>query len=254
MLWNREPALWVIIDAKEPLDAYRSGERVIAELRKAMHRVDEKLLRRYALGFLTTYVLIVSVVQGKSLTAQAWRVFLPGLLVSDDENPPLLFPQSLPPDTLSSLGIEAWALSQVEAAKQGWESTVELSLLTAHLRDIQRLPPFEEEELVRPYIDQIVARINTVLQEVLYTEKALIDTWNSLPPSELPQRPALKQAMHHLRELHLSVLPTADFQDEVEMRQERVAEWAQRLEKGREDAYLIYLLSATDALDEKKVI
>lgn len=252
--WHREPALWITVDANVPLDAYRSGERVIAVLRKVVHRMNEKLLRRYALGFLTTYTLIVPIVQGKSLTAQAWRAFLPGLLVGDDESPPLLFPQLLPPDTLSSLGIEMWALPQAETARQGWEKTVELSLLTAHLRDIQRLPPFEEEELIRPYTDQIVARINTVLQEVLYTEKALIDRWNSLSPSEIPQRLALAQAMHHLSELHLSVLPTADFQGEVEMRQERVSEWAQRLEKGREDAYLIYLLSATNALDEKKVI
>jgi len=255
--WNREPALWITVDAKEPLDAYRSGERVIAVLRKAMHRVNEKLLRRYALGFLTTCALIVPVVQGKSLTAQAWRVFLPGLLVSDDESLPLLVPQSLPPDTLSSLGIEVWALPQVEAAKQGWERTVELSLLTAHLRDIQRLPPFEDEqerELIRPYIDQIVARVNTALQEVLHTEKALVDRWNSLSPTELSQRPAFAQAMHHLSELHLSVLPTADFQGEVEMRLERVAEWAQRLEKGRENAFLIYLFSVADVLDEKKVV
>ncbi len=254
MPWNREPALWITVDAKEPLDAYSSGEHVIAVLRKAIHRVNEKLLRRYALGFLTASALIVPVVQGKSLTAQAWRVFLPGLLASDDESPPLLFPQSLPPDMLASLDIKVWVLPQVEAVKQGWEKTVELSLLTAHLRDIQRLPFFEDEELIRSYIDQIVARINTVLQEVLHTEKALIDRWNSLSPTELSQRPALAQALHHLSELHLSVLPTADFQGEVEMRLERVAEWAQRLEKGREDAFLIYLLSAVDELNEKKVI
>lgn len=60
--------------------------------------------------------------------------------------------------------------------------------------------------------------------------------------------------MHHLSELHLSVLPMADFQGEVEIRLERVAEWTQRLEKGRENAFLVYLLSATEALDEKKVI
>lgn len=82
-----------------------------------MHRVNEKPLCRYALGFLTTYVLIVPVVQGKSLTAQAWCVFLPDL-INDDESQPLLVAQSLPPDTLSSLGIEVWALPQVEAAKQ----------------------------------------------------------------------------------------------------------------------------------------
>ncbi len=58
--------------------------------------------------------------------------------------------------------------------------------------------------------------------------------------------------MYHLSELHLSVLPSAGFQSEVEIRLERVAEWAQRLEKGRENAFLIYLLSAADALDEKK--
>jgi len=46
----------------------------------------------------------------------------------------------------------------------------------------------------------------------------------------------------------------ADFQGEVEIRLERVAEWTQRLEKGRENAFLVYLLSATEALDEKKVI
>lgn len=177
--------------------------------------------------------------------------------VSDDESPPLLVPQSLPPDTLSSLSIEVWVLPQVEAAKQGWERTVELSWLTAHLRDNQRLPPFENEqerELIRPYIDQIVARITTALQDVLHTEKALIDRWNSLSPTELSQRPAFAQAMRHLSELHSSVLPTADFQSEVEMRQERVAEWAQRLEKGRENAFLIYLFSATEVLHENKVI
>lgn len=101
---------------------------------------------------------------------------------------------------------------------------MELSLLTAHLRDIQRLSSFEDEELIRPYIDQIVARINIVLQEVLHTEKALIDRWNSLSPAKQPQRSALASAMHHLSELHLSFLPMADFQGEVEIRLERVAE------------------------------
>ncbi|HEY4036381.1 MAG TPA: hypothetical protein VGL94_20685 [Ktedonobacteraceae bacterium] len=254
--WNHQPTLWLTVDTKQPIDAYRSGEFVIAAMHRATHTVKDMLIRRYALNFPYTNVLIVPLIQGKSLTSQAWRVFLPGLLVSDsNESQAPLFPQLLPPSLLGLLNIETWVLPQIEVAKQLWENLVVLSLLAAHLRDIQKLPSqLNEQEVayIQPHIDRTSARISNTLQLVLNAETVLAERWETLSPEELTYQPSIVQARKLLCELHTCVLPSAGFQGEVKMRLDEVAEWAQRLETGREHAFFIYLFYATDVLKEEK--
>jgi hypothetical protein len=256
--WDHQPTLWLTVNAKQPIGAYRSGELVIAAMYKATHSVKDMLIRRYALNFPYTKALIVPLVQGKSLTSQAWCVFLPGLLASDsNENQASLFPQILSPNLLTSLNIETWVLPQIEAAKQLWESSVELSLLAAHLRDIQKLPSqLNEQEVsyIQPHIDWTSTRISNTLSLVLNAEIALAERWKILSSEELAHRPSIMQASNFLRELHTCVLPSEGFQNKLNMRLDEVAEWAQRLETGREHAFLIYLLCATDVLKGEQMI
>jgi hypothetical protein len=257
--WDHQPTLWLTVDTKQPIDAYRSGELVIAALHRATHTVKDMLIRRYALDFPYTNVLIVPLIQGKSLTSQAWRVFLPELLVKGDsnENQAPLFPEILPPHVLALLNIEAWVLPQIEVAKRLWVNTVDLSLLAAHLRDIQKLPSQlneQEVEYIQPHINRMAARIGNTLQLVLNAETALDQRWKVLSPDDWNHRPNIAQARNLLSELHTCVLPSADFHGELAMRLDEIAEWTQRLETGRERAFLVYLLCVADVLKEEKII
>jgi hypothetical protein len=254
--WDQQPTLWLTVDTQRVEDMYSAGELLAAKINKAIHRVKDKLLRRYALNLPYTNVFIVPLVQGKSLISQAWCLFLPELLIKDDADEQIaLVIQSLSLNLLEILGIETWVLPQINVAKQLWESSVELSLLCAHLRDIQKFPlelNEQETEYARSYLDQTFMRISKMLLLVLEMEESLRERWQVLSPEDLADQPNIVQAIHLLQDLHTYVMPSADFQGELEMPLSEVVEWTQRLEVGQTYTFLIFLLCATDILEKIK--
>jgi hypothetical protein len=73
---------------------------------------------------------------------------------------------------------------------------------------------------------------------------------NELSPSDYATHPNLA-AIEALKALHDMVLPASDFQGQVSMNLEGIVAWANRLETGKQYAFLVYLSCVSDIVNIK---
>jgi hypothetical protein len=149
------------------------------------------------------------------------------------------------------LRLTTWAEPRLEVAHKLIASVSKLSLFAAHLRDFARLPDLDEQgqKEFQDYIQRLVAPMNEALQLVLDTEVEIGNFFGEFSPSDYENRPNLVDVVQALQALHNQVLPTSDFQGQVSMDLEGMVEWANRLETGKQYAFLAYLFWASDILN-----
>jgi hypothetical protein len=253
LLWDDQPALWIIIDGKDAVDVYNCADEVIVAIRAAISKVEATELRRYVLDFHWRHLVIVPLIRGKYLTPTAWRIFVPSLLSEEDFDKWQLAHHTIPSDAFTQLGFSTWTIPQLEIATNFLQGTVMLSQLTTHIRDLKELPDLDDrgEEQLQTYISRLSSHMSEAFQLFLDSASKILDEFNNLPDSEKEYRPNLIAAVQAISEMHQNILPTSDFQGETVMTLEDLFEWADRLEQGQEYAVFIWLNWVTDVLDNE---
>lgn len=258
ILWENNPALWLQIDGRYPIDVYNSLEQVFAAIPQAVQRVDNRELGNFAAQLRWNYVVIVPLVRGKCLDATAWHVSLP-VLLSNKETNELgwwnLVQQPIPQDAWAKLGLEIWKAPQFEFALRFLNSTAELSLLAAHIGDFERLPELDNLglELLQSHIHSVSAKMANAFEASQKAAADLINIFEKVSETEYDHRPNLMAAMQALNDGWNNVSPVSDFNGKVTLDLEELVEWAKRLENAREKAFMVYLFWVADVLDEMDV-
>lgn len=258
ILWENNPALWLQIDGRYPIDVYNSLEQVFAAIPQAVQRVDNRELGNFAAQLRWNYVVIVPLVRGKCLDATAWHVSLP-VLLSNKETSELgwwnLVQQPIPQDAWAKLGLEIWKVPQFEFALRFLNSTAELSLLAAHIGDFERLPELDKLglELLQSHIHSVSAKMANAFEASQKAAADLINIFEKVSETEYDHRPNLMAAMQALNDGWNNVSPVSDFNGKVTLDLEELVEWAKRLESAREKAFMVYLFWVADVLDEMDV-
>jgi len=255
--WDDQPALWLTVDARQPLDTYASLSAIFEAVRQAVRKVRASDFRRYILDLHWPYVVIVPLVRGKYANPAAWRIILPTIL--EGENQELKWwnyaLHQIPPDALGELKIEPWDLPQLEVAAKLQQSTSMLFHAAGHIRDFRRLPDLDDQGLVQlqSYINRLNKYSSEALQTVFDAEAEMAAAFNRVPEAELEGRPALVDSARALVELHKSVQPTKDFENSVAMGLEELIEWASRLEQAPLQALAASSAWMADMLDQAGV-
>ncbi|MCY7385042.1 MAG: hypothetical protein LH628_21170 [Microcoleus sp. CAN_BIN18] len=253
-LWGEERGLWIKIDGENPIDVYKSLESVLTAIHQVFLELKNKDLRHHVIDLNWPFVVIIPLVKGKSLNATAWRISLT-VLLSNDEQLELkwwnLVPHPIPPDALTELKLTTWAEPRLEVAHKLIASVSQLSLFAAHIRDFERLPDLDEqgEKEFQEYIQRLVAPMSEALQLVLDTEVEILKILGEFSPYDYENSPNLATVVEALQALHNQVLPTANFQGQVTMDLKGIVEWANRLETGKQYAFLAYLFWTSDIVN-----
>jgi len=256
VLWEGEPALWVQVDGDTPIEVYTAIEAIVAAIRQAIIAIPQSELRRYAIDFTWSTILVVPLVKGKSLASQTWR--FSSIMFSVDPNSDLgawhFVPIPIPTNALSQLALSTWTHPRLDTAQRFIGAISGLSLLTSHLRDFERLPELDDQghALLQQYIHQCAVQLNECFQAVLDAETELLNYYSQLPPQDLVHRPNLTTAIQALVELHEQILPANDHQTdgriELPMSLAEFADWANRLEPIQNLTFFIYLHWVSDVL------
>jgi hypothetical protein len=252
--WENQPTLWIAFDIPNPVNLYTAFEAVLSSLRGAMGVVESNELKRFALDFWWPTIAIVPLTKGKSLSKTAWKfttnVFLSG---STSEGYAwwdyVQYP--VPPENWDSLKLQMWEHPRLELADQFQNAVAVLSLLIAHLCDLDRLPEVDEEgkELLQDYISDLSGDVSGAFQQVLDRMAEMVNYFNSLVPEERERHPALITAMQALVEMRENIMPDEHFDGELKMDLASAREWMQRLETARGQAEFVRLYWAADVLD-----
>jgi len=255
VLWRQERTLWIKIDGENTVEVYNSLESVLTAIWQAFLEVKNKDLRHHVIDLNWPFVAIVPLVKGKSLNATAWHINLT-VLLSNEEQLELkwwnLAPHFIPPDALTELRLMTWTEPRLVIGNKLVACVSQLSLLAAHIRDFERLPDLDEQgqEEFQQYIQRPAALMNEAFQLVLDTEVEIGNSFKEFSPSDYENRPNLATVVEALQALHNQVLPTSDFQGEVAMDLKGIVEWANRLETGKQYAFIAYLFWVSDLLDK----
>jgi hypothetical protein len=260
VLWEAEPALWLQVDGETPIEVYNAVEAIVGAIRQAIIAVPQSELRRYAIDFTWSTILVVPLIQGKSIASQTWR--FSSIMFSVDPNSDLghwhFVPVPVPADVLSQLGLSAWMHPRLDIAQQFMGSVSGLSLLAAHLQDFERLPELDGQgrDILQPYIHECATQLSACFQAVLDTASELLSYYNQFLPQDLAKHPYLILAIQGFTELHEHIKPITDRRTdsklELSMSLAEFTEWANRLESIQRLTFLIYLCWVSDILQEAK--
>lgn len=253
-LWGDEGGLWIKIDGENPIDVYNSLESVLTAIHQVFLEVNNKDLRHHVIDLNWPFVVIIPLVKRKSLNGTAWRISLT-VLLSNDEQLELkwwnLVPHPIPPDALTELRLTTWVEPRLEVAHKLIASVSQLSLFAAHIRNFERLPDLDEqgEKEFQEYIQRLVDPTSEALQLVLDTKVEILKILGEFSPDDYENSPNLETVVAALQALHDQVLPTANFQGQVTMDLKEIVEWGNRLETGKQYAFLAYLFWASDIVN-----
>lgn len=255
ILWEDTPALWLTIDGINPVEVYSSVEHVVKAVQKAVHTVEEPVLQQSFLPFHWSSIAIVPLIRGKSLNAEAWHININILTVGEKEEELRwwnLIRQPIPQQAFAESGFEIWNIPRLETGARLSQSVTALSLLVAHIRDLDRIPDADEQGVkqLHEYLQQVQAQITQAYQEIFDSVTAIASVCNELTPSDYENRPNFVAVMQGLSELRGIFF---DFKTEFSLNTQELVEWAPQLEKARNTAFAIYLFWVADVLDELNV-
>jgi hypothetical protein len=255
ILWEYKSALWLAVNGKNAVDVYYSVESITAKTLQLLQKVENIELFRYVLNFFWSFIVVVPLVRGKSLDAQAWSFDLPYLLAHGNNfelNWWNFVLKLIPHSALIKLGLSKWTVPHLEVGTKLLQAVTELSLLAAHIRDFKRLPDLDDDGIkqCQNYIQSMSDHMSQVFQSVFDSMTEMLNIFNKLPAIEREHRPNLAAVIQLLKELSESILPTSDYKDRATLNFASLVEWADRLEKGREIALRVYLFWVSDVLDE----
>ncbi|MEA5467534.1 hypothetical protein [Spirulina sp. 06S082] len=255
VLWEKEKTLSLVIDGENPFDVYHNIEVVLDAVFRGIEKVYSCELRRYAVQFTWSNIVVVPLVLHKSLDGTAWKfsslLFSTGDPHNLTELNPILIP--IPEKVISQLGILTWASPRLKLVQKLRGFIAQLSLLDLHRRDFARLPNLDKQG--EEIFQKIRIPLGEVFQSISNVETEIFTYFDNLTPSEQENRQNLISAIQRLRELNKQIFSNTNLQSgeviEVEMDIEEVSEWAIRLNSIQQDIFSVYLFWVSDILDEE---
>ncbi|MGB5968207.1 MAG: hypothetical protein WBG70_07725, partial [Spirulinaceae cyanobacterium] len=256
--WEEQESLWLKIDGEDVFEVYGAIEGVVIAIQKAINSVHSNELRRYAIDFTWSNIVVVPLVQGKSLdsTARLFPLFLFSLDPNREINQCYFAPVTIPSNTFSQLELSKWNHPRLTVAQKLVSSISQLSLLLSHLQDFARLPESDEqrEELLQQYLRRSAVPLNETLEAYDDAIVEIVSYFTNLSSPEETNRPYLCDAVKILAELHKHILPTTDSSVDGIVRGvmelEEIGEWAERLTEVQQQIVCVYLYLVSDVLEK----
>jgi hypothetical protein len=257
VLWQRESALWILVDGTDAVSVYNCLVLLVTALRESLPKWEGNELSRYVIELEWPYVCIVPLVRGKALSTVAWRIYTPILLAEDNSMVGLKWwnyiPEQVPEQTWAQLGFSLWTIPQLEPAASMLQHTNALSVLVAHMRDLSKLTgelDDEGEALAQRYLSGVSGQVSELLQGAINAELQLIEMLKGIPVKERNESALLSAVVEGLEPWYEGILPTPEFESRATLAVADFVVWAGKLEKTCEYAFLVYLCWASYALGD----
>jgi len=251
--WEESRALWLALDADEPLGVYEGLENILQLLKTAIRPLDIGTLKQYVLDQGWTHILIVPFLSGRYLGDGIWC--LPSyLFYGEDEvitaaRTCFLAPKEPDPSVLTQLNIETTSLSSIDKMRLFQEAMGQLFLLVDHISDLRKIPGDLDEagnSLLREYLQSKASEVSSAFGTM---SNCIVDLLGNYPSEkELEHHPHLVAAGLLMAKLKDNIFPDAGMNIEVSMNLSEFDQWAERLKEGLSLIGIIRLFYAADAI------
>ncbi len=246
--WENQPSIWISYTVENALSYHEAFDIVVDTIRKAIGSPENQDLRRYALDFWWPNLMVLGLIEGKSLGQTARRLPLYTLL-TESLSWFNYSPVPVPPEIWEVLGLEVWTHESLEMVDGLQSSVYSLYLLVSHASDFNRLPELDElgNSILRAHLEAHSTHIARQLEQVL---DIVVRISRHLATSDWQKHPALGAAAQALLETKDTIPPCDGFDGTLRMGLAELMQWVHRLETALEQSELVRLHILADVLNE----
>jgi hypothetical protein len=253
LLWDNSRALWITIDGTDAIATYEALEKTVAAIRKGFQKTPDSPLRQHILNIYWPYIIVIPLVRGKSLLGGAWRWSIHAVIENQPFKQWQFMPHPIPTHILDTLNIAVLDDPRLKSAQLLSSNTTDLSFYAQHVQDFLRLPELDEMGVsqVQTYLSYARERMLNMLSSTLESLEDLKHLMTSVDGLIEPEGSNLAVINNSLAQLieRLNPQPQDQEADTFQLDLSNVAEWAERLEKARELAGIVYLAWASELMN-----
>lgn len=237
--WNQDSALWISFDTSHPLDSLVAIEKLWFTLVNAFKPDRYKVVRVKALNWFWKKIVVVPLVNGRSLEKQAFANMSSVTNPIDENLEPQVWnfiPEPIPVDAWAALGLANWEpQSSWDVFDQFAAAYGALFHHVDHIADFTRCSLDLDdlgEELFLDYLKIEQKRTEKFFQETLDSCALLLAGFPEMDESILLERPNTLNGLSLIVDMNKAILPVEDFDSEVKLTINEMAEWRNRLKDG----------------------
>jgi len=236
VVWNQEPVLCVLLAAQQALQQFQVLQPTLEMIHRVLHSVHDYDLTRYALTRKWESLIIVPLLDGKSVSGTAWRINM-SVFLNWDSLAELkwwnLSQHVLPEDTSRSIMVTQWEQQDMHHVVQLGEEVSRLRLMVAHLHDIHQLPDPDAEglEIAQHYVQEYQEILSKQLQATIDTLEWMDNFVGQMREHSQVDQQTFKVISEGIQEVVADVLPMPyHFSQEMKISLTAMESWLERLE------------------------
>jgi light-regulated signal transduction histidine kinase (bacteriophytochrome) len=205
--------------------------------------------------------VILLLVKGKPLEVKAIK--FPSDLIAVDPDCEIkwwnFMPTDIPEKSFDQLALKPWKHPRFAAAEELRDSMPHLVLLSAHVKDFERLPDSDDigNELLQAYVNELNSLLCEAFQSTLDKMSGLLSYFTQLSDVQKSNRQHLILAIAALGRMHEQVLPqescVKDGNIELTMNFEDICKWSEQLDLAQSLVSAVYLYWVSDVIEEMQI-
>ncbi len=247
--FDRNPALWIAVNGKNPLEVYSQMESLFSAIKKSIGIIKLHSLEYYALEFKWKNILFIPLCSGKLLDENVWVVPTYQLVNDLNQNGELsivnLIPQQLNQETIDQLDLKFYPSILLKDARLFFQNISVLQLRLQHMTQLGSFPDLDEAgtKIIQAYFDELQEELSKNLQETIDGAAILSDLYNKKSKSsyENPAFEYLQLATEQLAEIHEKIIPNGIENGTVRFTIDSLEEWKNQIQSIQEELFVIYL-------------
>ncbi|WP_437192500.1 hypothetical protein [Planctomicrobium sp. SH527] len=237
--WNREPCLWISFDTSHPLGSLVAVEAIWKSLVEAFRPDRDKIVRMKTLDYLWSKIVLVPLVQGRSLDRQAYAN-MKGASYPVYEDPVKQFwrfvPEEIPASAWNQLGFSEWNHPERRKVFDDVMSAYGITFQHVdHMADFTRCKvdlDDEGEKVFLEYVQRAARRVEPFIQETFDSCAKLLKHFPELSEQVIADRPNIVNCMSLIVEIEAAIRPSEDFDEKGGLTIDAMVDWRIRLKDG----------------------
>lgn len=237
--WNREPCLWISFDTSHPLGSLVAIEAIWKALVEAFRPDRDKIVRTKTIDYFWSKIVLVPLVQGRSLDRQAYANMKGASYPLDEDAANQLWrfvPDEIPTSAWDQLGFSEWNHPGQRKVFDDFTTAYGITFHHVdHMADFTRCKvdlDDEGEKVFLEYLQRAAKRVEPFVQETFDSCAELLKHFPELNEQVIADRPNILNCMHLIVGLEAALRPSEDFDEKGDLTIDAIADWRNRLKDG----------------------
>ncbi len=247
--FDKNPAFWIAVDGKNPLEIYSQVEFLFSILQKCLGTIELHSLEYYALEFKWKHIIIIPLCNGRLLEKHVWCIPTYQLVSGMNQNGELsvfdLIPRQINQEIINSLGLKLWPSTLLKDVRMFFQSISVLQLRLQHIAQLGDFPDLDEigTKIVQAYLDSLQEEFSKDYQKAIDGVGILAKLYNKVANSsyESPAFEYLQLAAEQLDEIYEKIIPDGLEDGSANLTFESLNEFKDQILSIQQELYIIYL-------------